>query len=87
MEIPGTFLCSGYVSRHVQSFKGLGKNLVKLELFKDKTLVCISFLQHVHLENWPISSVLNARRKKIIPKTPTVTPVNINKTNELIVLS
>ena len=39
MEIPNIFLCSVYVSRHVQSFKGFGKNLLKLELFKDKTLI------------------------------------------------
>ena len=87
MEIPDKFLCSGYVSRHVQSFKGFGKNLLKLELFKDKTLIRISVLQHIHHENRPISSAFNARRKQIISKTPKVTPVNINKTNELIVLS
>ena len=29
MEIPDTFLCSDYVFRHVQSFKGFGKNLKK----------------------------------------------------------
>ena len=56
MEIPDKFLCSGYVSRHVQSFKGFGENLLKLELFKDKTLIRISVLQHIHHENRPISS-------------------------------
>ena len=29
MEIRGTFLCNGYVSRHVQSFKGFGRHLLK----------------------------------------------------------
>ena len=86
MEIPDTFLCSGYVSRHVQSFKGFGKNLLKLELFKDKTLIRISVLQHIHHENRPISSAFNARQKQITTKTQKVTPVNINKTNELIVI-
>ena len=47
MEIPDTFLCSGNVSRHVQSFKGFGKNLLNLELFNDKTLIRISVLQHI----------------------------------------
>ena len=86
MEIPDTLLCSGYVSRHVQSFKGFGKNLLKLKFFNDKTLIRISVLQHIHHENRPISSAFNARRKQIISKTPKVTPVNINKTNEPIVL-
>ena len=48
MEIPDRFLCIGYVSRHVQSFKGCGKNLLKLKPFKDKTLTRISVLQHIH---------------------------------------
>ena len=51
------------VSRQMQSFKGFGENLLKLELFKDKTLVRISVLQHIHHENRPISSAFNARRK------------------------
>ena len=63
MEIPGTFSCSGYVFWHVQSFKGFGKNLLKLEHFKDKTLIRISVLQHIHHENRPIFSAFNARRK------------------------
>ena len=63
MEFPGTFLSMVYISQHVQSFKGFGQNLLKLQLFKDKTLVCISFLQHIHHENWPISSAFNARQK------------------------
>ena len=63
MEIPGTLLCSGYVSRHVQSLKGFGQNLRKLELFKDKTLIPISVLQHIHHENRPIFSAFKARRK------------------------
>ena len=63
IEIPDTFLCSGYVSRHVQSFKGFGKNLLKLEPFKDKTLIRISVLQHIHHKTRPISSAFNARRK------------------------
>ena len=79
MEIQGTFLYSSYVSRHVQS-------LLKLELFKDKTLVRISVLQYIHGENRPISSAINTRWKQVISKTPKVRPVNINKTNELIVL-
>ena len=66
--------------------KDLEKNLLKLELFKDKTLIRISVLQYIHYKNQPISSAFNARRKQIISKTPKVTPVNINKTNELIVL-
>ena len=60
METPDTFLCIGYVSPHVQSCKGFGKNLLKLALFKDKLLGHISVLQH---ENRPISSAFNARRK------------------------
>ena len=63
MEIPGTVLCSGYVSRHVPSFKGFAYNLLKLGLFKDKTLVRISFLRHIHQENRPLFSAFNARRK------------------------
>ena len=63
MEIPDTFLCSSYVSRYVQSFKVFGKNLLKLELFKDKTFIRISVLQHIHHENRPISSAFNPRRK------------------------
>ena len=35
----------------MQSFKGFGLNLLKLELLKDKALVRISFLQHIHHEN------------------------------------
>ena len=41
----------------------LDLNLLKLELFKDKTLVSISVLQHIHHENRPISSAFKARRK------------------------
>ena len=63
MEIPGTFLCSGYVSQHLQRFKGFGQNLLKLQLFKDKSLARISFLQHIHYENQPISSAFNTRQK------------------------
>ena len=76
MEISGTFLCSGYVSRRAKRF---GLNLLKLELFKDKNLVRISFLRHIQLENRPISCAFNARQKEIKSKTPKVTPVNINK--------
>ena len=86
MEIRGTFLCSDYFSRHVQRVKGFRWNLLRLELLRDKTLVRISFLQHIHHENRSISSTFNAKRNKIISKTSKVTPVNINKTNELIVL-
>ena len=57
MEIPGTFLCSGYVSQHLQRFKGFGQNLLKLSLAR------ISFLQHIHYENQPISSAFNTRQK------------------------
>ena len=63
MEIPDTLLYSGYVSRNMQSFKGFGKYILKLELFKDKTLIRISVLQHIHHENRPISSAFNPRRK------------------------
>ena len=49
-----------------------------MEHFKDKTLGRISVLQHIHHENRPISTAFNARRK--------ITPVNINKTNQLIAL-
>ena len=76
---------SSYVSWHVQSFKGIGNYLLKLELFKDKTLIRISLLQHIHHKNRPISSAFNAIRKSIISKTSKVTSVNTNKTNELIV--
>ena len=48
-----------------------------MELFKDKTLVRISFSQHIHHENRSISSAFNARGKKIISKFPKVTPLNI----------
>ena len=57
------FLCSGYVSQHVQSFKGFGYNLLKLQFFKDKSLARISYLQHIHREIRPISSAFNARQK------------------------
>ena len=70
MEIPDTFLCSSYVSRHVQSSDGFGQDLLKLGLFKDKTLDRILFLQHIHHEN------------RFYQKTLKVTPVNVNKTNE-----
>ena len=40
-------------------FLGMCKVLKDL----DKTLVHIQFLQHIHHENLPISSVFNARRK------------------------
>ena len=63
MEIPDTILCGGHVSRHVQRFKGFGKNLLKLELFKDKSLIRISVLQHIHHDSRPISSAFNAKRK------------------------
>ena len=63
IELLGTFLCRGYVSQYVQSFRGFRKNLLKLELFKDKILVCISFLRHIHHKNWPISSAFNVRQK------------------------
>ena len=63
MEIPDTLLCSGHVSRHAQSFNGFGKNLLKLELFKEKTLVRISYLQHINHENRSISNAFDARRK------------------------
>ena len=63
METPGTFLCKGYVSWHVQSFKGFELSLLKLELFKYITLVRISFLHRIHQEDRPISSAFNARRK------------------------
>ena len=53
------FLCSGYVFRHEQSFKRFGWNALKLELFKDKILVYISFLWHIHHENRPIFSAFN----------------------------
>ena len=62
-----------YVSRHAQCFKRFGLNLLKLKLFEDKTLVRISFLQHIHHENRPISITFNARRKQHISKTPKVT--------------
>ena len=48
IEILRTFLSSGYVSGHVQNFKGFEWNLLKSELFKNKTLVRISFLRHIH---------------------------------------
>ena len=39
------------------------ENLLKLELFKYKTLVGILFLWHIHHENRPIPSAFNVRRK------------------------
>ena len=53
MEIPGNFLCISYISQHIQSFKRFGQNLLKLELFKDKTLGRISVLQLIHHKNRP----------------------------------
>ena len=61
------------VSRHARCFKRFGLNLLKLKLFKNKTLVRISILQHIQHENRPISSAFNARRKQHISKTPKVT--------------
>ena len=78
MEIPGTCLCIDYVSRHVQSFKAFGRNLLKLELFKDKSLVRISFLQHIHHENvtnFKTSGQVNKRLLKFFEKTMNVTTV------------
>ena len=66
-------------------FQRIQKRFTKVGA-KDKTLIRISVLQHIHHENRSISSAFNARRKQIISKTPKVTPVNINKTNEPIVL-
>ena len=68
MGILGTFLCSGYVSRHVQSFKGFGKNLLKLEFFKDKTLISISVLQHILHENCPIPVPLTQDENRLYQK-------------------
>ena len=67
MEIPDMFLCIGYVSRHVQCFKGFGSNLLMLELFKDKALGRISVLHHIHHGNRPISSVFSANIQARFP--------------------
>ena len=68
MEIPDTILCSGYVSRHLQSYKGFGENLLKLELFKDKTLIRILVLQHIHHENRPIPVPLTQEENRLYQK-------------------
>ena len=78
--------CAAVMFLGMCKVKGFWWNLLKWELFKDKILNCVSFLWHIHHKNWLISSALNTKRKQIISKTSKVTPVNIMKTNELIVL-